>query len=79
MTLLDMDCFVYIAAAAALLFASKPSFRLSFFLTVLVTSQGPSPMSSTMSLKLSLLYSMFGLGETGGKGGNGNLYIKMFE
>ena len=30
-TLLDMDCFVYIAAAAALLFASKPSIKAVYF------------------------------------------------
>ena len=30
--LIDMDCFVYIAAAAALLFALKPSVQAVFFL-----------------------------------------------
>ena len=54
--LLDKDCFVYIAAAPftkpppcdALLLASKPSIQVdNVFLTVLVTSLGPRPKSST--------------------------------
>ena len=31
-TLLDMDCFVYIAVDAALLFASKPPIKAVYFL-----------------------------------------------
>ena len=44
-TLLDMDCLVYIAAAAALLETVNPG--CLFLLTVLERSLGPSPQSST--------------------------------
>ena len=66
-TLLYMDCFVYIAVAAALLFASKPSIQAVYFFSGFRNKPGPQPtVQHTMSTKPHLLYSMFGLAGTGG-------------